>query len=99
MFPGICEIFALSKKLSIFQALGNQNEIKVYAGFLHTHLLGTGVRVHHYRNGQELPYIDSDMNYDFNYQESRFISPEITIKKVNLETKYLQLHCLMHIYM
>ena len=60
----------------------NESEFQVFSAFLHTHLLGVGLRIRHFRNGTELPYLASDMNYDFNYQEQRFLNPEVTVKKV-----------------
>ena len=62
--------------------MGNTSEIKVFADILHTHLAGIGLRLRHFRDGIELQYVDSDMNYDFNYQESRHRNPEVILKKV-----------------
>ena len=61
------------------------SEIHVFSAILHTHLLGTAIRVHHYRDGVEKPYLDSDMAYDFNYQEIRSLNPEVTVKKVGID--------------
>ena len=40
--------------------------------------------MHHYRNGTELSYLDSDLAYDFNYQETRVLSPEVTVQNVSI---------------
>ena len=40
--------------------------------------------MHHYRNGTELSYLDSDLAYDFNYQETRILSPEVTVQNVSI---------------
>ena len=37
---------------------------------------GHGLTVRHYRNGTEVaPSIDQDLNYDFNYQQYRSVTP------------------------
>ena len=40
------------------------------------HTSGHGLTVRHYRNGAEVtPSIDQDLNYDFNYQQYRSVTP------------------------
>lgn len=46
--------------------------VTVFAGFLHTHLLGNGVRFNHFRGDHELPWISNADNYNFNFQQFRF---------------------------
>ena len=70
--------------LSLLQGMEGISEVKVFSILLHTHLAGVGVRVRHFRDGEELPWLDSDMTYDFNYQEHRPTYPEVTVKKVGL---------------
>ncbi|XP_047477058.1 DBH-like monooxygenase protein 1 [Penaeus chinensis] len=53
--------------------------IHVFQGLLHTHLLGNDITVRQIRNGRELPVVFQDMNYDFNYQQARVLSEEMTI--------------------
>ncbi|XP_037780094.1 DBH-like monooxygenase protein 1 isoform X2 [Penaeus monodon] len=53
--------------------------IKVFQGLLHTHLLGNDITVRQIRNGRELPVVFQDMNYDFNYQQARVLTEEMTI--------------------
>lgn len=50
--------------------------VTVFAGFLHTHLLGIGVRFLHFRGDQELPWISNADNYNFNYQQFRLLIQE-----------------------
>ena len=57
-------------------------EIKVYAGLLHTHLTGVAMRVRHFRGDKELPILLQDNSYDFNFQEIRTFKEEVTVKKV-----------------
>jgi hypothetical protein len=52
---------------SLLQGFPEQG-IKLFSGFLHTHLAGTQVRVRHFRDGIELPMIMEDIHYDFNFQ-------------------------------
>ena len=67
----------------LFQALADHPEgIHVFAVALHTHLVGMSVRVRHFRNGVELPVINEDLGYDFNYQEARMLPEEVTILPV-----------------
>ncbi|XP_059175984.1 DBH-like monooxygenase protein 1 homolog [Physella acuta] len=56
-------------------------EIKVFANFLHAHLLGRKMRTRHFRNNVELPPIMEDNSYDFNYQETRMLKEERVVKK------------------
>ncbi|CAL4062052.1 unnamed protein product, partial [Meganyctiphanes norvegica] len=53
--------------------------VKVFSGFLHTHLLGRGIAVKHIRDGKELPTVLKDDHYDFNYQQNRVLKEEMTI--------------------
>ncbi|CAL1547319.1 unnamed protein product, partial [Lymnaea stagnalis] len=67
----------------IGKTLGDQ-EIRVFANFLHSHLLGRKIRTRHIRNGVELPPILEDNAYDFNYQETRILTEERVVKKGDL---------------
>nr|XP_053647657.1 DBH-like monooxygenase protein 1 [Cherax quadricarinatus] len=53
--------------------------VKVFQALLHEHLLGRDILLRHIRNGRELPVTFKDMNYDFNYQQSRVLEQELTI--------------------
>jgi len=39
------------------------------------------MRIRHYRNGKELPWIINDENYDFNYQTNRRLPEPVTIMR------------------
>ena len=72
--------------MSAFQAMlteGITDGINIFGSALHTHLLGVGIKVHHYRSGVEQPVISEDMNYDFNFQESRYHKKETNVKPVS----------------
>lgn len=42
-------------------------------------LLGRKLRLRHFRNGTELPWLATDDNYDFDFQQNRPLLEEITI--------------------
>lgn len=50
--------------------------ITVSHATLHGHLTARKMILRHIRNGIELPPIAQDLHYDFNYQQSRVVSPE-----------------------
>lgn len=64
--------------------------IRGIAVILHSHLLGRSLKIRHFRNGSELPPIAGDDHYDFNFQEYRYISPEVTI----LPDDHLTVECI-----
>ncbi|ODM95966.1 hypothetical protein Ocin01_10716 [Orchesella cincta] len=49
--------------------------ITVTHATLHAHLAATKMVLKHIRNGKELSPIAQDLHYDFNYQQSRIVSP------------------------
>ncbi|XP_018333725.1 MOXD1 homolog 1 [Agrilus planipennis] len=53
--------------------------INVVSVLLHSHLAGRKLKLRHIRGGKELPPIVQDDHYDFNYQQSRALSHEVTI--------------------
>ncbi|XP_042238957.1 uncharacterized protein LOC121877254 isoform X2 [Homarus americanus] len=53
--------------------------IRVFEGILHSHLLGSALKLRHIRDNKELPFIAKDMSYDFNYQQSRIFKDEVII--------------------
>ena len=59
------------------------NEIKIFAGLHHSHLLGVGMKTRHFRNGTELSPLMFDPDYDFNFQEMRQLPKERAIKPVS----------------
>jgi hypothetical protein len=42
--------------------------VKVFGSMLHAHTVGQAIWVEHIRNGQKLPNIDENFNYDFDFQ-------------------------------
>lgn len=67
----------------INKVLNNESidEIRITAVFQHAHLLASGIRTRHFRNGTELKPIYDDPNYDFYFQEMRPLKEEVVIKK------------------
>ncbi|XP_074647748.1 DBH-like monooxygenase protein 2 homolog [Tubulanus polymorphus] len=64
-----------------FEKLGNGvNEIKVFSTGPHSHTAARGMRLRHFRNGKELPWILNDMTYDFNSQNWRPRKEFVTVK-------------------
>jgi len=46
----------------------------------YTHIFfGRKIRVRHFREGKELPILDQDNSYDFNFQETRSLPAEVTV--------------------
>ncbi|XP_076307684.1 DBH-like monooxygenase protein 1 isoform X2 [Tachypleus tridentatus] len=56
-----------------------EDGVKIFAVFPHSHLMGKEMFVRHFRNGSEFAPIVVDRNYDFNYQEYRYLPEEVTI--------------------
>ncbi|XP_076060837.1 MOXD1 homolog 1-like [Oratosquilla oratoria] len=54
--------------------------ITVFAALLHTHITGTSVTVKIIRDGKELPPLFIDEKYDYNYQQTRRLPVQFTIK-------------------
>lgn len=53
--------------------------IKFYAMLLHSHNAGRELRLQHFRGHRELPYVISDDNYSFNYQQWRVLTREVRV--------------------
>jgi len=54
--------------------------IKVAAAILHSHNAGRRLKLQHFRNNRELPWILSDDNFIFRYQLLRFLRKEVVIQ-------------------
>lgn len=69
---------------SVLQALGTEKPsgIHVFAVLLHAHLAGKGIRLRHFRNGEEMQLLAYDDDYDFNFQEFQYLTEEQTILPV-----------------
>jgi hypothetical protein len=48
-----------------------ESGINIFNVMLHSHLGGRKMKLRHFRNGQELPWIAYDNNYNFNFQQNR----------------------------
>ena len=57
---------------------------------------GQGITLRHYRNGVEVtPAIDQDLNYDFDYQQYRSVTPRKVLRVsliIEAETAVLDTH-------
>jgi len=53
--------------------------INVFNILLHSHLAGRKLKLRHFRDGEELPWLSSDDNYNFDYQQNRPLLEEIKI--------------------
>ncbi|KAH9503036.1 DBH-like monooxygenase protein 1 [Bulinus truncatus] len=62
------------------RALEN-NDIHIFAVYLHGHAYCRGIRIRHFQNGVELPPIVEDKNYHFRNQSMRLLSEERTVQK------------------
>ncbi|ODN05530.1 DBH-like monooxygenase protein 2 [Orchesella cincta] len=51
----------------------------VFAAMLHSRSLGRRVRLQHFRNGQELPWIIKDDNYDSEFQQMRLLKTQVSV--------------------
>ena len=68
----------------MFQAMStaNLNEIRIIGDLQHAHLLGSGIKTRHFRNGVELEPLEDDPDYDFNFQEMRLLKKERVVYPV-----------------
>jgi len=53
--------------------------ITVFNVLLHAHVSGRKLKLRHFRNGIELPWIDYDDNYDFDYQQNKHLREAIKV--------------------
>ncbi|CAL8068438.1 unnamed protein product [Orchesella dallaii] len=53
--------------------------IKIIAAILHSHNAGRRLRIQHFRNNRELPWILNDDNFMFAYQPNKILREEVTI--------------------
>ncbi|XP_067141855.1 DBH-like monooxygenase protein 1 [Centruroides vittatus] len=63
--------------------------IKMYAFLLHSHLIGKKLKVRHFRNGEELLPLARDLNYDFDFQQFKYLPEERTV----LPSDHLVVEC------
>lgn len=66
----------------------------MFAVLLHAHLAGRGVRLRHFRNGEEMQSLAYDDDFDFNFQEFQYLKEEQTILPVCMRGLFQGLLCL-----
>ncbi|KAH3710540.1 DBH-like monooxygenase protein 1 homolog isoform X2 [Dreissena polymorpha] len=74
---GYCADHCLSQTM----AGQNTDEFRIISVMQHAHLLATGMKTRHFRNGTELPPIIDDPSYDFYFQEFRPLPDEVVVRK------------------
>ncbi|XP_031312202.1 DBH-like monooxygenase protein 1 isoform X2 [Camelus dromedarius] len=72
---GHCTLECLEEALEAEKPSG----IHVFAVLLHAHLAGRGIRLRHFRKGEEMRLLAYDDNFDFNFQEFQYLKEEQTI--------------------
>ncbi|OCT57428.1 hypothetical protein XELAEV_18003496mg [Xenopus laevis] len=72
---GHCTMECLEEALSA----ENPEGINVFAVLLHSHLAGKAIWARHYRKGEELKPLAYDTEFDFNFQEYKYLEEERTI--------------------
>ena len=53
--------------------------INIFTVFPHSHLLGRKMKLRHFRGQVELPWILTDNNYDFNFQQARPLREPVNV--------------------
>ncbi|XP_074541558.1 DBH-like monooxygenase protein 2 homolog [Halichoeres trimaculatus] len=71
---GVCNTSAFS------QLVKPLPDLHVFAVLMHTHLAGRKVRVGHYRNQQQIDFLDVNENYQYEYQQAVSLGAIKTIK-------------------
>ncbi|XP_004401254.1 PREDICTED: DBH-like monooxygenase protein 1 [Odobenus rosmarus divergens] len=72
---GHCTLECLEEALEAEKPSG----IHVFAVLLHAHLAGRGIRLRHFRKGDEMRLLAYDDDFDFNFQEFQYLREEQTI--------------------
>ncbi|XP_070652269.1 DBH-like monooxygenase protein 1 isoform X3 [Bos indicus] len=72
---GHCTLECLEEALEAEKPSG----IHVFAVLLHAHLAGRGIRLRHFRKGEEMRLLAYDDDFDFNFQEFQYLKEEQTI--------------------
>ncbi|XP_030626622.1 DBH-like monooxygenase protein 2 homolog [Chanos chanos] len=73
---GLCDTSLIKQILP-----DSDQDLHVFASFLHTHLAGRKVRVGHFRDGKQIDFLTYDENYDFEYQQVINLGKTKTIKQ------------------
>uniref|UniRef100_A0AC11DLF0 Monooxygenase DBH like 1 n=1 Tax=Ovis aries TaxID=9940 RepID=A0AC11DLF0_SHEEP len=69
---GHCTLECLEEALEAEKPSG----IHVFAVLLHAHLAGRGIRLRHFRKGEEMRLLAYDDDFDFNFQEFQYLKEE-----------------------
>uniref|UniRef100_A0A8C0AHG0 DOMON domain-containing protein n=1 Tax=Bos mutus grunniens TaxID=30521 RepID=A0A8C0AHG0_BOSMU len=80
---GHCTLECLEEALEAEKPSG----IHVFAVLLHAHLAGRGIRLRHFRKGEEMRLLAYDDDFDFNFQEFQYLKEEQTILPGGLSTR------------
>lgn len=85
--------------LHSFQGLDEKgvSEINVIGVLQHAHLLASGIKTRHFRNGTELKPLYDDPQYDFYFQEFRTLTDEVKVKRVRLVYRFTLYENLSHL--
>ncbi|CAL8141906.1 unnamed protein product [Orchesella dallaii] len=59
--------------------LSEVGSVDIIGVTLHAHISSRKLRLHHFRGNREMPWIMNDDNYDFNYQQIRYLPNPVTI--------------------
>ncbi|OXA47290.1 DBH-like monooxygenase protein 1 [Folsomia candida] len=54
--------------------------INIFNSLLHSHLSGRKIKARHFRGTEELPWIDFDGHYDFDYQQNKALLSHVNIQ-------------------
>lgn len=68
-----------------------ENGVNFFNVLLHAHLASRKMKLRHFRDGEELPWIAYDNSYDFNFQQTRPLRKEINVRKgdhLTVECRY-----------
>ncbi|CAL8109979.1 unnamed protein product [Orchesella dallaii] len=55
--------------------------ITLFNNLFHSHLAGRKMKLRHFRGNTELPWVDVDNQYDFDYQQSKPLSTYVKVEK------------------
>ncbi len=53
--------------------------IKAFNVLLHSHISGKKLKLRHFRQSEELPWLDFDDHYFFDYQQNKHLSEQVVI--------------------
>ncbi|XP_021952866.1 DBH-like monooxygenase protein 1 [Folsomia candida] len=68
-----------------------ENGINVFNSLLHSHLSGRKMKARHFRGNVELPWLDYDDHYDFDYQQNKPLMTHVNVQRgdhITVECEY-----------